>query len=164
MELRKFIKTIIREYLNEQEMFENKDIWYHGTNNSFNDFDLSKFGETDDGWWGIGVYCHSDVETAKIYGSNIMQVNFNTRDILNLPSDYSGKFLFNTLIGLGFVLPLVYEDYSVMKIIKNIGKEQFTDFIKNHYDVMIINYVQGTKEAIVFNLNVINLKNKIKRF
>jgi hypothetical protein len=163
MKLRKFIATTIREYLNEQQIFDNKDIWYHGTNNNFNVFDLSNFGKTDEGWWGIGVYFHSDIETAKIYGSNIIQVNLNTTDVLNLPSDYSGKFLFNTLIDLGFKLPLEYKDYSAMKIIKNIGKQQFTDFIKNYYDVMVINYVQGTKEAIVFNLNVIDIKNKTKR-
>lgn len=44
-----------------------------------------------------------------------------------------------------------------MKIIKNIGKQDFTDFIKKKYDVMVINYAQGTKEAIVFNLNVIDI-------
>lgn len=154
MKAGKFITTNIKEYLSEQK--ENQ-IWYHGTNDDFDDFDLSKFGKTDDGWWGIGIYFHSSLETTKAYGKNIKKVKFNTNDILKLPVNYSGVFLFDKLNYLGLDLPIEYKDYSSMEIIKNIGKEKFTKFIKQYYDVMIINYAQGTKEAVVFNLEVINI-------
>ena len=156
MELRKFIATTIREYLNEQEIFNN-NVWFHGTKYNFKDFDLSKFGQTDDGWWGVGVYFHSDIEVAKIYGNNIIQALLKTNKILNIPTEYSGKFLYDKLNELGLELPLEYKDYSAMKIIRNIGKEEFTNFIEKYFDVMIINYTQGTKEAVVFNLNIINI-------
>ena len=58
---------------------------------------------------------------------------------------------------IGFELPLEYKNYSAMKIIRNIGKQDFTDLMKKYYDVMVINYVEGTREAIVFNLNVIDI-------
>ena len=78
-------------------------------------------------------------------------------EILNLPVDYSGRFLFDKLNEIGLELPFEYKKYSAMKIIQNIGKQDFIDFIKKHFDVMVINYIQGTKEAIVFNLNVIEI-------
>lgn len=155
-DFKKFIATTIREYLNEQEKTL-YNVWYHGTDKKFNEFNLSNFGKTDDGWWGVGTYFHSDIETAKVYGNNIIKVLFNTNKILNLPVDYSGRFLFDKLNEIGFELPLEYKNYSAMKIIKNIGKQDFTDVMKKKYDVMVINYAQGTKEAIVFNLNVIDI-------
>ena len=71
--------------------------------------------------------------------------------------DYSGRFLFDKLNEIGFELPYEYKNYSAMKIIKNIGKQDFTNVMKKNYDVMVINYAEGTKEAIVFNLSVINI-------
>lgn len=153
--MHKFIKTSIESYLNEHTS-SGTDVWYHGTNKKFDKFDLSNFGNTDSGWWGVGVYFHSDIETAKVYGSIIKKVTFNTDKILNLPVNYSGKYLFDKLRDLGLDVPLEYEKYSANKIIRSIGKHEFTDFIKKYFDVMVINYIQGSKEAVVFNLNVID--------
>ena len=41
MELRKFIGTTIREYLNEQKKTLD-NVWYHGTDKKFNEFYVNK--------------------------------------------------------------------------------------------------------------------------
>lgn len=91
MKIRKFIATTIREYLNEQEMFNNtandenfkkwfinsemvkKDgtpiVFYHGTNNSFVKFDKNMISKsTDAGWLGYGFYFYTDIHEASQYG------------------------------------------------------------------------------------------------
>jgi hypothetical protein len=91
MELRKFIKTTIREYLNEQETlknvingdnfkkwFRNSEmvksdgtpmIFYHGTNKQFDKFDKSMINtSTDAGWLGYGFYFYTDINEARQYG------------------------------------------------------------------------------------------------
>ena len=56
MELRKFIATTIREYLNEQvDNFTNITL-YHGTNNNFDEFDIEKSGLIQYSDWGKGIY------------------------------------------------------------------------------------------------------------
>jgi hypothetical protein len=154
--LNKFIKRIIKENVS------NNETWFHGTNYDFNEFDLSYFGKTDNGWWGIGIYFHSDENTAKVYGNTIIKAKLNYKSPLILPVNYSGEFLYDTLVKLGMELPKEYQNFSSMKIIRQIGKETFTDFIKNYFDVMIVNYAQGSKEAVVFNKNIIVIKEKYK--
>jgi len=90
MELRKFIKTTIREYLNEQqqvennlktnfkEWFQNSEmvksngtpiLFYHGSNKSFDKFDKSMISSsTDAGWLGYGFYFYTDINEARQYG------------------------------------------------------------------------------------------------
>ena len=144
------------EYLIEQER-TSENIWFHGTKSKFDIFDLSYFGETDDGWWGVGVYFHSNIENAKAYGINIIKASFKTDKILNLPTYDSGQYLYNILNDLGLNIPSEYKNYSAMNIISNIGKQEFTNFIKAYFDVMVINYTEGTKEAIVFNTNILEI-------
>ena len=90
-DLRKFIKTTIREYLNEQETFNNvindekfknwfknsemvkpngtPIIFYHGTNKNFDVFDKSMINSsTDAGWLGYGFYFYTDINEARQYG------------------------------------------------------------------------------------------------
>jgi hypothetical protein len=141
-----------------QILLENSTIdWYHGSNSSFNKFDLSNFGKTDEGWWGIGIYFHTEIETAKAYGRNVISAKFNTNKILELPVEYSGKFLYSKLKELGMDLDEELIDTSAMYIIRTIGKDQFTNIVRKVYDVMIINYAEGTKEAVVFNPEVIQI-------
>lgn len=54
-------------------------------------------------------------------------------------------------------LPNGYKKYSAMKIIREMGKQNFTNVIKKRYDMMIINYSQGTKEAVVFDEDIIEI-------
>ena len=91
MELRKFIKTTIREYLHEQQTFNNiindekfknwfknsemvkpdgtPIIFYHGTNKNFDVFDKNMINSsTDAGWLGYGFYFYTDINEARQYG------------------------------------------------------------------------------------------------
>lgn len=57
---------------------------YHGTNATFNAFELSKFGKTDAGTFGRGVYTTPVKEYAELYGENIMPLYMK----LDNPRDY----------------------------------------------------------------------------
>lgn len=57
---------------------------YHGTNNDFNAFDLSKYGSTDGGTFGRGVYTTPVQEYAQLYGKNNMPLYMK----LDNPRDY----------------------------------------------------------------------------
>ena len=57
---------------------------YHGTNNNFNAFDLSKYGSTDGGTFGRGVYTTPIQEYAQLYGKNNMPLYMK----LDNPRDY----------------------------------------------------------------------------
>ena len=63
-DLRKFIATTIREYLNEQEISTKKFIAYHGTSNDFKEFDIKKMhdkeGKSLNLGWGKGVINFTD--------------------------------------------------------------------------------------------------------
>lgn len=96
MELRKFIKTTIREYLNEQQntqtnLNDNFKKWfgnskilengkplicYHGTfERNIKSFDLNKIGYNrgNYGHYGYGIYFSTDIREAKTYGNNIYE-------------------------------------------------------------------------------------------
>lgn len=57
---------------------------YHGTNGDFNAFDLSKYGSTDGGTFGRGVYTTPIKEYAQLYGKNNMPLYMK----LDNPKDY----------------------------------------------------------------------------
>jgi len=43
---------------------------YHGTNNTFSNFDLKYFGKTDNGYLGIGFYFTPQLDYAQYYGKS----------------------------------------------------------------------------------------------
>ena len=57
---------------------------YHGTNSNFNAFDLSRYGSTDGGTFGRGVYTTPIQEYAQLYGKNNMPLYMK----LDNPRDY----------------------------------------------------------------------------
>lgn len=60
---------------------------YHGTDATFNAFDISKYGNTDGGTFGRGVYTTPVKEYAELYGKNNMPLYMkldNPRDYRNL--------------------------------------------------------------------------------
>lgn len=59
---------------------------YHGTNGNFTTFDLSKFGSTDGGTFGRGIYTTPVEEYAQLYGKNNMPLYMK----LDNPRDYRG--------------------------------------------------------------------------
>ena len=81
MELRKFIATTIKEYLNENY---SNDIWYHGSNNKFNMFDLvnnKTYMEIDLPVW----FFTKDLDYAKTYGKYIYKVKLNIHNTTSRP-------------------------------------------------------------------------------
>ena len=96
MELRKFIATTIREYLNEQQNIENNlndnfwkwfgksklitngkpNIYYHGTTNKFKIFDKSKINMG--GFHGKGFYFYNNDVAGDYYG-DVMECYLRVR-------------------------------------------------------------------------------------
>lgn len=90
-DLRKSIATTIREYLNENYL---NDIWYHGSNNKFDMFDLvnnKTYMEIDLPVW----FFTKDLDYAKTYGKYIYKVKLNIHNTF----DTSNKKHFNLFIG-----------------------------------------------------------------
>ena len=67
-----YINKHFLEWFNESEMTDrdNKPIvFYHGTHNEFETFDINKIGSsTDPGWLGKGFYFYTDTHEASQYG------------------------------------------------------------------------------------------------
>ena len=148
-----FIKKLLREGLEDM-------VWYHGTSNNFTKFDMNSVGSsTDDGWWGHGIYFHSDKDRGG-YGNIVKSVRLNFKNPITLPSYDVGGFLYN-LIGEKANLDVEYKEESPMNIIRTIGKKEFTNIcLSLGYDGLIIKYVEGTSEAVVFDDSVIQIINQ----
>lgn len=58
---------------------------YHGTNAQFDNFDLSKIGNRDSGWFGKGFYFTNSKGEASTYGKNIKEAYLNIKK----PFDFS---------------------------------------------------------------------------
>jgi len=52
---------------------------YHGTNNTFTDFDSKKIGSRDSGWFGKGFYFAGTKGEAGTYGKNIMEARLTMK-------------------------------------------------------------------------------------
>ncbi len=93
MELRKFIVTTIREYLNEQ-LIVNDNTWYHGSKEKFDKFKI-KNGTLFDINYKSPIFLTSNIEFAKYYAGNysphiykIQVLTNNIIDFRKLPSTY----------------------------------------------------------------------------
>jgi hypothetical protein len=155
--MRNIIKKLLKEGLNGEGLSDT--IWYHGTKNDFREFDLNYFGETDAGWWGYGVYFHTDKNRGG-YGDIVKAVRLNFKNPIILPLSNSGNYLYN-IISDKSGLPLGFKDESAMNIIRKIGNKKFTNILLElGYDGMIIQYSQGTKEAVAFDTSIIKIINQ----
>ena len=105
-DLKKFIKTTIREFLNENVIYNSQYNVYHGTDFEFDEFKtrrkVSGYG------YSMGAYFSSSEKEAKRYGKNIKQYTLD----------------FNKLLDLTFI----NEDD------KN-GKEKFFSYMNNELDI-----------------------------
>ena len=136
-------------------------LWYHGTTKDFKKFSFKYFGKTDAGWWGYGIYFHTEKDRGA-YGNIIKVVELNFNNVINFPTNNAGKYLYKS-IGIKAGLKESYMSESPMNIIKAIGKVEFRDIcLKNGFDGMIIEYAGGTKEAVVFDAKIIAIKDTIQ--
>lgn len=118
MELRKFISTTIREYLNEQKEAEtnlNNNFWkwfgdskikeggkpmilIHGSKANFSSFDDGKKGSsTDDGMRGRGFYFSTNIKSSQSYGNNLYEVYLKIENPFDLLSFNSLDEIINLL-------------------------------------------------------------------
>jgi hypothetical protein len=84
--LRKFIATTIREYLNEQNIL-NENIYYvfHGTNDNFDDFEYDKIGtNTKQAWNGVGFYFSDNKTEASLFGNKIINAEIKLNNPIDL--------------------------------------------------------------------------------
>jgi len=79
MELRKFIATTIREYLNENKIVN--DFYFHGTNNDEILFDKNTV-----------FYGTKDYDFANTYGVKVYKIKFNLKNPYDLSDTIDGKF------------------------------------------------------------------------
>ncbi len=93
MELRKFIATTIREYLNEQHTVNN-NIWYHGSKEKFDKFKL-KNGTLFDANYISPIFLTSNKDFASYYAGystpyiyTVKVLSNNIMDFRNLPNAY----------------------------------------------------------------------------
>lgn len=136
--------------------------FYHGTARDFDTFDKSFIGsKTDAGWWGRGIYFHTDPDRGG-YGEIVKKVKLSPTKPLILPIDNSGEYLYDILDNLGYGQD-IKRSASAMSIIASLGSDNFTNILTSAgYDSMIINYQQGTAEVVVFDTNIINIDDTLK--
>lgn len=66
-------------------------VMYHGTNAEFDKFDLTKFGQSDSGWLGFGVYFTNEYDYAASYGKVIeAKIHLKNPYVLN-EEEYSRR-------------------------------------------------------------------------
>lgn len=77
-----------RKYKSAEEFVKAQgETLYHGTNEVFDRFDLSKArfkGEQGDNLWGFGVYTSPNRGTASQYGKNVLEIPFTPKKPLDL--------------------------------------------------------------------------------
>ena len=130
---------------------------YHGTSVDFTEFSDKNIGKTDEGWWGRGVYFHTDKNRGG-YGNIIKEVKPNLKNPLIIPFD---KNIVYDLLVDEFNLPKELKGKSDQAIIKEIGTDKFTEALKKRgYDGVIVEYAEGTKEVVVFNPNQVTIINQ----
>ena len=78
MELRKFIATTIREYLNEKEegLLDSGRIFYHGTNANIKISDLKQSGLPGD--YGTGIYLTTEKHYAERSGKYLLSTRIKS--------------------------------------------------------------------------------------
>lgn len=126
MKLRKFIKTTIREYLNEQ--IKNSDtVWYHGTDKEF--LNPKRFvGEFDN--MG-GFFLTKNIDFAKRHGKYIKKFKLD-KDIKIFDFDNEKDFL------------LYSEEVSKKIKLPNIGILHYAILLNGYSEIEEIKYVMRT--------------------
>jgi len=122
------------------------------------EFDETKIGATDDGWYGKGFYFHSDRNRGG-YGDIVKAAKIDLKNPIVLPVQDSGQYLYD-IIGKEANLDESFRNEGSQNIIREIGSDNFTKTAKKlGYDGVIVNYAQGTQEVVAFNKDSIKQAN-----
>jgi hypothetical protein len=137
----------------------NDGSFYHGSPHLFDEFSLNKFGRSDDGWLGYGVYLTNDYTYANSYAVNHdngylyeCQVNIKNPFIL-LDRLYSSRpsLLKNRLN--------VHNSPSATKLLKNKGYDSVLLLYQDGYGDNVTDFM----EICIFNPKDISIQNKYYR-
>lgn len=154
MELKEFIDTSVKKYLNENQKTENNlndnfwkwfdnsktidsnpIIFFHGTSNIFDTFTTKRRGA-----FGIGYYFTTDLKEAKGYGNKIMKV------YLNIQNPASTKDVQDIMTNIPDVRYL--DDIELANKTTN-------KLIENGFDGLLFTYPNGDLLAMVIKPNQI---------
>jgi len=139
MELRKFIATTIREYLNENKG-SNDIVAYHGT--------------TDKGYGSYKyTYYTADYDYAKQYAQSKGRVEKVKINFIK-PFVIDAKYM-----GYGEIVL----DNEIIGFYRDLQPDTVEKLIKNGYDIIIVNYPEKNKKAfeiIPFSKNQVTILNK----
>jgi hypothetical protein len=122
--LKKIIQEVISGILKEEVY-----TLYHGTNNSFDKFDLSHAGEnTGSSWHGLGIYFTDNKSEASWYGDKIVTANVTINNPLDLTKikdssvDGSGLLrLLNSIPGFGNIK---FQNYNISELVNILNKTE----------------------------------------
>ena len=146
MELREFIQTTIREYLNEQH-YINENVYnvYHGTNHDFDSFDYDKIGtNTEAAWNGVGFYFSDNKTEASLYGNKIMNAEIELKNPIDLTfiddTSVQGSGLVRFFSKIKGFENVKYDGKTIIEISKLI------EDLENNFDYKNISFSDGTNE------------------
>ena len=117
--------------------FDTSQIWYHGTSKNITHFNLSNFGANDFGWHGKGIYFANSPEAAEPYSGYV--------------SDLSQKKMEQKIERIGN--PIIMPVYLGGVIRETTDTGANIDNLS--VDVLVIDYKNGYKEAVVKNMSKI---------
>jgi hypothetical protein len=166
MELRKFIATTIREYLNENIISNIKYDVFHGTDYHFEIFNTKR--KVSGYGYSMGAYFSSSEKEAKRYGKKVEKYTLQFNKLLDLTfineDDKNGKEKFFNYINseLNIILPnqksMIYSNpYFGYTTLESIDKTyQLIPLLKRKgFDGISFNEGNGVT-FVVFNINSIN--------
>jgi hypothetical protein len=170
MELKKFIATTIREYLNEQQNLDKKIIAYHGTPyGTFNKFSMRKKGSGADldGYsdYGNGFYFSNNKEDAISYAKNISNVR---GDIKNpKPTLYTVELDMGKPFDMRILSELQKRHITLIKKFGGILNIPNEEYQKMYNELGITEkdreFYNGVEELISDNWGDWNIGNKLKK-
>lgn len=145
MELRKFIATTIREFLNENHTNE---IWYHGSDNVYNN--PRKSSETNIDL--SGFFVTKDFEYAKLHAPKTGIVysmtlnNYNCLDLSYLDENtiLKNKTIFKRQMINNFPFQNEFEEFVFVNLNKKREKNGKIPYTLNHFQNNIVNEFRPT--------------------
>lgn len=145
-DLKKFIATTIREYLNEKH-YINENVYkvFHGTNDNFDSFNYDKIGtNTESAWNGVGFYFSDNKAEASLYGNKIMNAEIEFKNPIDLTTiddtSVQGSGLINFFSKIKGFEDVKHDGKTIVEISKIIND------LENNFDYDNISFSEGINE------------------
>lgn len=131
----------------------NNEIYYHGSDNVFNRFSSKILRRTDNGYYGYGFYFSPNIDTARMYGSNLYKCKLNFQKPLVWNESFDS----------------LWEKYDCIQGDANPGnssemaKKLTQSIVSDGYDSVIVKDYEKTKilEVCVFDSSIITLVSRV---